>query len=510
MLRLTDRRRAVWYYSRSPFELLDLLSDDKPIAMISLSFHTASVLVVGDVILDRYWSGATTRVSPEAPVPVVRITEREDRPGGAGNVAVNVASVGARVTLIGITGVDEAAQRVLEQLRKHGVTCALTRVEGFTTVTKLRVLSQHQQLLRLDFEDPSAIPKRDGLTHDFCHHLPAADIVILSDYAKGALTDAHTLIKLARDAGKPVVVDPKGRDFTRYAGATIVTPNLKELCAVVGPCASEDEIIAKARNLCSAMDLEALLVTRGEHGMTLIPRHGEAYHLEAKARAVYDVTGAGDTVVAVLATGLAARFDLQRATALANVAAGLVVAKLGAAAVTVAEIEASWNGAGATDGAVVTEEALIERIALARGRGERIVMTNGCFDVLHAGHVRYLGEARKLGSRLVVAVNDDASVARLKGAGRPVNPLEQRIAVLAALKPVDWVVPFSEDSPRRLISRVSPDVLVKGGDYPVTEIAGHDCVTAAGGQVVTLRYQEGCSTSRILSELARVRETELL
>ncbi|MDQ3564170.1 MAG: bifunctional D-glycero-beta-D-manno-heptose-7-phosphate kinase/D-glycero-beta-D-manno-heptose 1-phosphate adenylyltransferase HldE [Pseudomonadota bacterium] len=479
--------------------------------MVSLSFHTASVLVVGDVILDRYWSGATTRVSPEAPVPVVRITEREDRPGGAANVAVNVASLGARVTLIGITGVDEAAQRVLEQLQKHRVICALTRVEGFTTVTKLRVLSQHQQLLRLDFEDPSAIPKHDGPTHDFCHHLPAADIVVLSDYAKGALTDAHILIKLARDAGKPVVVDPKGRDFTRYTGATIVTPNLKEFCAVVGTCASEDEIIAKAHNLCSAMDLEALLITRGEHGMTLVPRHGEACcHLEAKARDVYDVTGAGDTVVAVLATSLAARFDLQRATALANVAAGLVVAKLGAAAVTAAEIEASWNGAGATDAAVVTEEALIQRIALARARGERIVMTNGCFDVLHAGHVRYLDEARKLGSRLVVAVNDDASVARLKGADRPVNPLAQRIAVLAALKPVDWVVPFSEDTPRRLICRVLPDVLVKGGDYAVTEIAGHDCVIATGGQVVTLRYQEGCSTSRILSELARVRAAEPL
>ncbi|MGH8525502.1 MAG: PfkB family carbohydrate kinase, partial [Gammaproteobacteria bacterium] len=212
--------------------------------MVSLSFHTASVLVVGDVILDRYWSGATTRVSPEAPVPVVRITEREDRPGGAANVAVNVASLGARVTLIGITGVDEAAQRVVEQLQKHRVIRALTRVEGFTTVTKLRVLSQHQQLLRLDFEDPSAIPERDGPTRDFCHHLPAADIVVLSDYAKGAITDAHTLIKLARDAGKLVVVDPAGRDFTRYAGATIVTPNLKEFCAVVGPCTSQDEIIA--------------------------------------------------------------------------------------------------------------------------------------------------------------------------------------------------------------------------------------------------------------------------
>lgn len=466
------------------------------------SFASASVLVVGDVIFDRYWSGPVTRISPEAPVPVVRITASEDRPGGAANVAMNVASLGAKATLIGVTGTDEAATRIAEMLEGRGVRCGLTPVPGFTTVTKLRVLSQHQQLIRLDFEEIDASVRPEQLLRDFRAHLADVATVILSDYAKGCLQDVEALIQTARTSGKPVIVDPKGRDFARYRGATVVTPNLKELQQVVGPCGGEAEIVERARGLCAEFDLDALLVTRGEQGMTLVPARSAAVHLATEAREVYDVTGAGDTVVAVLGAAIAAGYDLEHATALANTAAGIVVGRLGAASVTAAELGAARHPPPTSPGSAVTEEELLVLMAAARARGERIVMTNGCFDVVHAGHVHYLEEARRLGDRLIVAVNDDGSVARLKGLGRPLHPLAQRTAVLAALRAVDWVVSFGEDTPRRLICRVAPDVLVKGGDYAPQAIAGADCVRARGGRVVVLGYVAGCSTSRILAELA--------
>lgn len=469
----------------------------------TLSLASASVLVVGDVILDRYWSGPVARISPEAPVPVVRVTVREERPGGAANVAMNIASLGAKATLIGVTGTDEAAERVSEVLVGRGVRCVFTPVPGLTTVTKLRVLSQHQQLIRLDIEEQELRGVPESLFGDFEICLREAAVVVLSDYAKGCLQGVERFIRACRVSGKPVVVDPKGYDFTRYRGATVVTPNLKEFEEIAGRCASPTEIVERARNVITDLDAKALLITRGEQGMTLVPRHGNATHLAAEAREVYDVTGAGDTVVAMLGTALAAGYDLGQATALANTAAGIVVGKVGAATVTLAELEAGWNDALTREGTIVTEETLLHVLAGVRARGQRIVMTNGCFDLIHAGHVRYLQEARRLGDRLIVAVNDDASVARLKGRGRPVHPLARRMAVLAALRSVDWVVPFSEDTPRQLICRVAPDVLVKGGDYAPEEIAGSDCVTARGGRVVPLGYLEGCSTSHILEQLLR-------
>jgi D-beta-D-heptose 7-phosphate kinase / D-beta-D-heptose 1-phosphate adenosyltransferase len=463
------------------------------------AFESIHVLVVGDIILDRYWFGTTSRISPEAPVPVVRIETTEDRPGGAGNVAMNVTSLGARATLIGVTGTDEAAERLACQLQARGVQCYFRRVSGFTTVTKLRILSQHQQLIRLDFEDGFQGLDPYNLLEDHRTHLDRAAIVVLSDYAKGSLVDVKHLIEIARAAGKPVIVDPKGQDFSRYRGATVVTPNLKEFQAVVGACNEEDSLVDKAQRLAQELGLEALLITRGEQGMTLVPQGQEAVHLPARAREVYDVTGAGDTVVAVLATSLAAGYNLAQAMALANTAAGLVVAKLGAATVSVNELETAMQGDLDQEPAILDEESLVRRVQSARRRGETIVMTNGCFDVLHAGHVHYLEGARKRGDRLIVAINDDASVQRLKGERRPINSLEHRMAVLAGLKSVDWVVPFSEDTPKRLICRIVPDVLVKGGDYKPDQIAGQECVIAAGGQVITLPYVPGCSSSRIIA-----------
>jgi D-beta-D-heptose 7-phosphate kinase/D-beta-D-heptose 1-phosphate adenosyltransferase len=462
-------------------------------------FGAASVLVAGDVMLDRYWHGETARISPEAPVAVVRVGQREERPGGAANVALNIGALGAAVSLVGLVGADADGRALEERLGKAGVRCYLNEIPEHPTICKLRVLSARQQLIRLDFEQPFPPAAAASLRERFEDALPNVAAVVLSDYAKGTLAAAPELIARARKAGKPVLVDPKGADFTRYRGATLLTPNRKEFEAVVGSCRDQDELAARAQALLPELDLEAMLVTRGEQGMTLVRRDAPALHLPAHAREVFDVTGAGDTVISVLAAALAAGAGLEAATALANVAAGLVVAKVGTASVSSAELRAAVDGR--QHGAVLASGPLQALLAEARARGERIVFTNGCFDVLHAGHVAYLEQARELGDRLVVAVNDDGSVRRLKGAERPVNPLPQRMAVLAALSAVDWVVPFSEDTPAALIERLRPDVLVKGGDYRPEDVAGGDSVRARGGEVVILDYVDGLSTSAMIDRI---------
>lgn len=464
-------------------------------------FSTARVLVVGDVMLDRYWYGATSRISPEAPVPVVHIAQTDDRPGGAGNVALNVAALGAATRLLGLTGADEAAELLTQRLQAAGVQCGFQTLAGVPTITKLRVLSRHQQLLRLDFEQPFQDFDTPALLADFRAALADTDIVILSDYAKGTLAPVRALITSARQAGKPVLVDPKSRDFTIYRDATLLTPNLAEFEAVVGPCRHEADLVDRGAALVRTLGLQALLVTRGEQGMTLLRDGAPEQHFPAQAREVYDVTGAGDTVVAVLAAALAAGATLEAAVALANSAAGLVVGKLGTAVTSVAELRQALHGDWDPQRGVVSEEQLLVAVRRARAQGERLVMTNGCFDILHAGHVAYLAEAKALGDRLIVAVNDDALVQALKGSGRPINPLERRLAVLAGLASVDWVVPFSEATPARLIGQVLPDVLVKGGDYRAEDVAGGDRVRAHGGQVVILDYRAGCSTSDIIATI---------
>ena len=464
-------------------------------------FGRAHLLVVGDVMIDRYFHGATRRISPEAPVQAVHVTEREERPGGAANVAVNVRGLGARATLIGLTGEDAEAGVLERLLAEHGVEARLVAVRGSPTIVKMRVISRAQQLIRLDFEDGFAGAALSRVETLFVSCLDAADAVILSDYAKGCLRNVQRLIRFARDAGKPVFVDPKGHDFSRYADATVLTPNFSEFEAVVGRCGDAAEIAAKGLALKNRLGLDALLVTRGEHGMSLIEGAGNAHHLPTHAHEVYDVTGAGDTAISVLAAAHTLGVPLPEATRLANRAASIVVEKSGTATVDARELLEAPRAASAD--AVCTEQELLARVAAARRAGRRIVMTNGCFDLLHAGHVAYLTEAALLGERLVVAVNDDASVRLLKGAARPINPLRLRMRLLAALAMVDWVVPFSESTPRRLIERVSPDVLVKGGDYEPRAVAGYDHVRASGGEVVVLDYLEGVSTSALISEIRK-------
>jgi D-beta-D-heptose 7-phosphate kinase/D-beta-D-heptose 1-phosphate adenosyltransferase len=463
-------------------------------------FEEATILVAGDVMLDRYWFGPAFRISPEAPVPVVRVEDVEERPGGAGNVAVNIASLGAEARLVCVTGEDEAATRLEALLGERGVRTRRLARAGAPTVTKLRVLSRNQQLLRLDFEQPldagAAAALRDAVTEA----LSAVNAVVLSDYGKGSLASVRELIAAARSAGVPVLVDPKGTDFDRYSGANVITPNQGEFEAVVGPCADDEDLVSKARALRERLGIDHLLITRSERGMTLVSAE-DVVHLPAEAREVFDVTGAGDTVIAVAAAGVGLGLPMATAAALANLAAGIVVGKLGVGDVTQGELAQALHLRGKGGRGLVSEDHLAALVAEARRRGERVVMTNGCFDILHAGHVAYLEEAKSLGDRLIVAVNDDASVERLKGEGRPVNSLEDRMAVLAGLAAVDWVVPFAEDTPERVICRLRPDVLVKGGDYRPEDIAGAGCVIEAGGEVRVLAFREGRSTTRVIRRI---------
>lgn len=468
-------------------------------------FAQARVLVVGDLMLDRYWIGPTSRISPEAPVPVVRIRKDETRPGGAANVAVNIGSLGASASVLGVVGADEAARLLGEQLRAQGIDADLLVTHAAPTITKLRVLSRNQQLIRLDFEEElGEVASFDGeaLASRFERALANCDVVVLSDYGKGTLRDVAALIRAARAQGKRVLVDPKGNDWQRYRGATLLTPNLSEFEAIVGTCRNEAELLERGEALCTALQLGALLITRSEHGMTLVRPDHAPLHVPTAAREVFDVTGAGDTVIAMLAAALAADVDIARACLLANAAAGVVVGKLGTATVTQAELRQALSGQRA-QGGVLDEAALLDAVAAARSAGRRIVMTNGVFDVLHVGHARYLEDARRLGDLLIVAVNDDDSVRRLKGPSRPLNPCADRMALLASLRCVDFVVAFSEDTPARLIGRVLPDLLVKGGDYRPEQIAGHAAVTDNGGRVLVLPFHDGYSTTSLIEKAQR-------
>ncbi len=462
-------------------------------------FSAVNLLVVGDVMLDRYYLGPVQRISPEAPVQVINVADVEERPGGAANVAMNLNNLSAGVTVLGFVGEDDNANALERLLSGRGAGCRFIAVAGSPTIIKSRVMSRGQQLLRLDFEDGFSDAPLDALGQAFDELLPRVDAVVLSDYAKGCLRRAGSLITRARKAGRPVFVDPKGADFSGYKGANVLTPNFAEFTAVVGDCADDGELERKGEAIRRELDLGAVLVTRGSEGMSLVHEDG-AVHLSAEAHEVYDVTGAGDTVLSVLAGAFCAGASLVEATRLANCAAGLVVEKAGTAAVEIGEL---WRRAAGVhkEHGICAEDELSALVAAARQHGERIVMTNGCFDLLHAGHVDYLMRAAGLGDRLIVAVNDDASVKRLKGGGRPINPLVDRMSLLAALDAVDWVVSFSEDMPQRLIERIGPDVLAKGGDYRVEEVAGHDHVIANGGRVVTLDHVKEFSTSRLIARI---------
>lgn len=462
-------------------------------------FGRARIIVIGDVMLDRYWSGQAARISPEAPVPVVRVKSIEDRVGGAGNVALNIAKLGGKVTLLGVVGDDAEGDILRRLLEAEGVVCDFVVEREIRSTCKLRIMAQHQQLIRLDFEETSLKFDADALRAKLVEHLPKNDTVVFSDYGKGTLADVSAYIIEAKQAGLKVLVDPKGVDYRRYAHADLITPNLSELQAVVGVAEHEEDLIAKGRALLKQYQIPTLLLTRGEAGMTLI-QDVQVHSLPAQAKDVFDVTGAGDTVIAVMALCVALDMALYEAMYLANLAGGIVVGKLGTSTVSIQELTRAMHGDRDSQYGIVSEDELAQILAGAKAHDERIIMTNGCFDLLHAGHVTYLQQARALGDRLIVAVNSDASVRRLKGESRPINGLQERMTVLAALACVDWVVPFEEETPERLYCRLLPDVIVKGGDYSSEQVAGGDCVIKAGGEVKILQFVDGQSTTAMIKK----------
>jgi len=493
---LEQRRRKTWnnvFLFSKASESLTLNIPD---------FTNLRVLVAGDVMLDEYRFGDTGRISPEAPVPVVRTQGTERRPGGAANVACNIAALGAHVQLAAVIGADDRGQVLSELLVAADVECHLIKAPYAPTIHKLRVLSRNQQLIRLDSEE-SFIDQGDIFAELVCNMLTDTDVVVLSDYGKGSLHRVKNIISACVEAKIPVLVDPKGTDFHRYEGATLLTPNQAEFAAVVGHWKSEDEFVTHGESLRKQLDLEALLITRGERGMTLFPKGDQPLSLPAEAREVFDVTGAGDTFISLMAVGVGCGLNFEAAAGLANLGAGLVVRKIGVASITVSELRIALHSKGTGGRGHVSVDELEAILKEARYRGERIVMTNGCFDILHAGHVSYLEEAKTYGDRLVIAVNDDDSVKGLKGETRPINPLEDRMAVLSGLAAVDWVVSFSEDTPAELISRLLPDVLVKGGDYQMGEIVGGKAVIENGGEVRVLSYKDGRSTSAVIDAIRK-------
>ncbi len=472
----------------------------------------ARVLVVGDVMLDRFVYGAVERISPEAPIPVLRIEREAAMLGGAGNVLRNLAALGVATDLVAVVG-DDAAGREVQALalEETGDGCRLLVHQGRPTTIKERYIAAGQQLLRTDREaaHPLAPETARELVAAARAALAGAGALVLSDYGKGVLEPATlgALIEAAGSAGCPVVVDPKGRDFGIYRGATLVTPNRHELEQASGlPTASDEDIALAARAIIDTCGIEAVLATRGPQGMTLLGTGGKGKHLRlpAEAREVFDVSGAGDTVAAVAAAALAAGLSLEDAARLANVAAGIVVGKLGTAVAKPAEMLHALHASVllAAEAKVVGLEATVERARRWRGAGLRVGFTNGCFDLLHPGHISLLEQARAACDRLIVGLNSDASVRRLKGAGRPVQSEAARAAVLASLASVDLVVIFGEDTPLALIEALEPEVLVKGADYARDQVVGAEVVERHGGRVVLAEITPGYSTTGVIEKLS--------
>jgi D-beta-D-heptose 7-phosphate kinase/D-beta-D-heptose 1-phosphate adenosyltransferase len=461
------------------------------------------ILVVGDVMLDYFYEGSTQRISPEAPVPVVHIKNMFARLGGAANVAANIKSLGGNVKLIGLVGRDAPGIELSGLLNIKGIEDGLITLPNCQTITKLRVLSRNQQIVRLDQEDGFIQVDPKLLLEKFSELMTDCDLVVLSDYAKGTLKETQKLIEIANSQGKRVIVDPKGSEYQKYKGAFMVTPNMSEFETVVGACQSEPDMVLKAKKLQSQLNLGGLLITRSENGMSLFDRESSHWHIPTVAREVFDVTGAGDTVVATLAVCIAQGASLREAVLKSNIAAGIAVGKVGTAAVSFDEINefALTHLQLGTSAKIMSEKELLKWLFLQKEKSKIVVMTNGCFDLLHPGHIDYLENARGLGDCLIVAVNDDESVAQLKGPTRPILPLAVRQRMLSALECVSAVVAFSGPTPANLIAKILPNILVKGGDYEGKAIAGAEEVQKAGGEVRLVSFLHGFSSSQVIEKI---------
>lgn len=485
-----------------------MLMDTVDLKKIVNSFAERKLLVVGDLILDKYIWGKTSRISPEAPVQVVEVERDELRLGGAGNVVNNLLSLGCKVSVASVVGADEDGQKLLGLLQQQGIDVSgIFQSQQRTTSRKSRVLASHQQMLRIDRESTSLIAEeeQESLLNYIKQQLPEVKAVLLSDYLKGVLAPPllKQIIENCRAADIPVVVDPKGTDFSRYRGATLVTPNRREAELATGTVITDQQSLMSAGDkLLRELQLDALVLTRSEEGMSLFVRNGSVKHLPTEAREVFDVSGAGDTVVAVIGAALAVGTDLADAAQLANLAAGIVVGKLGTSTVSTAEISTAYDRRYRLgEGKILPRRELAVLLDGQRAAGKRIVFTNGCFDLLHAGHVKYLQQARKLGDLLVLGLNSDDSIRRLKGEKRPLLDENERAQILIALDCIDYLSVFDEDTPLGLLQAVRPDVLVKGGDYLPEQVVGKDLVEGYGGRVELIQFVDGKSTTNIIDKV---------
>ena len=479
------------------------------LSLLESGFSRIKVLVVGDLMLDRYILGEVDRISPEAPVPVLRHAQRYERPGGAANVAMNLAGLGCQTFLAGFWGADGEQAELAKLLEPVRIDTAGVVSSSLPTISKTRIVARTQQLLRLDIESREAFPAEEleRLEARAVELVKKVHAVILSDYAKGALSNqvCEAVIRAARAAGIPVLVDPKTKDLSKYSGATTICPNLNELAMATGvPADRTEDLLAAAHRQMIEHDFKFLTVTMSEKGIRILgPEGTEDYYSPARAREVFDVSGAGDTVIATLAAALAGGLHIHTAVDLANLAAGIVVGKIGTVPIAQHELIAALTpSSGITSGEKILDFDRVQvRVAEWRNAGETVVFTNGCFDLLHVGHITLLENCRRFGSKLVLGLNADASICRLKGPTRPIVGERERARVMAALAAVDAVVLFEEDTPLELIRALKPDVLVKGGDYTIDTVVGHEEVVANGGRVEIVPIVEGFSTSNIVKKL---------
>jgi D-beta-D-heptose 7-phosphate kinase/D-beta-D-heptose 1-phosphate adenosyltransferase len=479
--------------------------------LLESGFSKVKVLVVGDLMLDRYILGEVDRISPEAPVPVLRHAQRYERPGGAANVAMNLAGLGCQVFLAGFWGADGEREELAKLVESAGVDTAGVVTSSLPTISKTRIVARTQQMLRLDIESREALPAEDTqrLEARAVELVKKVHAVILSDYAKGALTAeiCGAVIRAARTAGIPVLVDPKTRDLSKYSGATTICPNLAELSLATGVPAYETDALLKAAHAqMLEHDFRFLTVTMSEKGIRILGPAvdgSDDYYSPARAREVFDVSGAGDTVIATLAASLAGGLHIHTAVELANLAAGIVVGKIGTVPIAQHELIAALTpSSGITSAEKILDlDGVQRRVAEWRAAGETVVFTNGCFDLLHVGHITLLEDCRRFGSKLVLGLNTDASVSRLKGPTRPIVGQNERARVMSALAAVDAVVLFDQETPLELIRALKPNVLVKGGDYTVDTVVGHEDVLANGGRVEIVPTVEGFSTTNIVKKL---------
>ena len=460
----------------------------------------SNILVIGDVMLDEYWLGTSNRISPEAPVPVVKVDDKEFRVGGAGNVALNLLNINPKVSLISTIGKDKDGAIIKKILKSKKINFILKETSKCRSIKKLRIFTQNQQMIRLDFENNKENYKLE-LSEQIKKQIIKSKLIILSDYGKGSLTDVKKIIKYAKSKSKIIIIDPKGSDYSKYAGASILTPNISEFIEIVGEVNDQAELIKKAKILINKINLKGILITQGKNGMTFVSNKN-VIHKDSLAQDVFDVSGAGDTVIATFSAYLNMGKSFEECMEMASIAASIVIKKLGTATTDKQEIEKIYYKKNKTFNSKYFKSTskILQITNFLKSQNQKIVLTNGCFDIIHLGHINLLENAKKFGDFLIVALNSDKSIKALKGEKRPINKISARIKTLAALMCVDLIVVFNELTPLNIIKMIKPDVLIKGGDYKIKDIVGSDIVKANRGRVKIIKTVKGYSTTRLLQK----------